>query len=143
MLFNAIYIQKRKKSFTWIARTAPSLTPYGSNICYGNDLFASFAYNSAPNDMMTSPDGINWTLRTTPGDVKLMSVCYGNGLYVAVGDYGPSNNYSNTTMISFDGINWEVVTAPTSVSGLNGVCYGNGRFVAVGPWGNKIISMDL
>ena len=33
---------------------------------------------------MTSPDGINWTLRISAADNEWRSVAYGNGLWVAV-----------------------------------------------------------
>jgi len=40
---------------------------------------------------MTSPDGINWTIRTSAADNNWYSVCYGNGLFVAVADTGTGN----------------------------------------------------
>jgi hypothetical protein len=40
---------------------------------------------------MTSPDGINWTFRQTPGSPQFSSVTYGNGLFVAVATAGVGN----------------------------------------------------
>jgi hypothetical protein len=37
---------------------------------------------------MTSPDGITWTSRTSAADNAWQSVCYGNGLFVAVSGNG-------------------------------------------------------
>jgi hypothetical protein len=68
-----------------------------------------------------------WTLRTTPVDIGWHSVCYGNGLFVAVAVNGSS---TNRVMTSPDGITW---TSRVSASGddWHGVCYGGGLFVAV------------
>ena len=40
---------------------------------------------------MTSPDGINWTIRSNPVDNQWFSVAYGNGLWVAVSSSGSGN----------------------------------------------------
>jgi len=40
---------------------------------------------------MTSPDGINWTLRTSAADNNWLGVTYGNGLFVAVANTGTGN----------------------------------------------------
>ena len=41
--------------------------------------------------VMTSPDGITWTLRTSAADNRWSSVTYGNGLFVAVAITGAGN----------------------------------------------------
>ena len=71
---------------------------------------------------MTSPEGIDWTER--PAIPRYwMSVCWGDGLFVAV-------SYDGACMTSPDGINW---TERTPISGTwTSICYGNGLFVAVG-----------
>jgi len=43
------------------------------------------------NRVMTSPDGINWTIRSSAADNDWRSVCYGNGLFVAVSTTGTGN----------------------------------------------------
>ena len=75
--------------------------------------------------VMTSPDGINWTIRSTPANSYWTSVTYGNGLFVAVANIG-----SNRVMTSPDGINWTIGSTPADNSWL-GVTYSNGLFVAV------------
>jgi hypothetical protein len=75
---------------------------------------------------MTSPDGINWTIRTSAADNQWFSVCYGNGLFVAVSYDGSGNR----VMTSPDGINWTIRTNAANNQWLS-VCYGNGLFVAV------------
>lgn len=80
--------------------------------------------------------GLQWTLRTTPEDVNFNSVCYGNGIFVAVGYSG-----TNRIMTSPDGINWTGRLAPAS-NQWNAVCYGNGLFVAtaITGTGNRIMT---
>ena len=64
-----------------------------------------------------------WT--TTPiTSAAWISVCYGNGKFVAV-----NNNGTNFAEYSYDGINWN--TTPITSASWNSVCYGNGKFVAV------------
>jgi hypothetical protein len=81
-----------------------------------NDLFANNVYSA----------GINWTSRTTPVNNQWYSVCYGNGLFVAVSADGTNNS----VMTSPDGINWTSRTTPVN-NQWRSVCYGNGLFVAV------------
>ena len=55
---------------------------------------------------------------------NLISVCYGNGKFVAVG------NNSNAFAYSTDGATWTQGTMPSSQYWIS-ICYGNGKFVAV------------
>jgi hypothetical protein len=59
-------------------------------------------------------------------------VTYGNGLFVAVGEWG-------TILTSPDGVTWTARTSGTS-NLLYDVTYGNGTFVAVGEWGTILTS---
>jgi len=43
------------------------------------------------NRVMRSSDGINWTIRTSAGDVSWRSVTYARGLFVAVANTGTAN----------------------------------------------------
>ena len=72
------------------------------------------------------PDGVNWTASTTPADNIWKSVCYGNGMFVAVSDSGVGNR----VMTSRDGVTWTSRTSAADYSWAS-VCYGNGLFVAV------------
>jgi hypothetical protein len=38
--------------------------------------------------ILTSPDGVSWTARTSGTSNSLYGVTYGNGTFVAVGEYG-------------------------------------------------------
>jgi len=81
--------------------------------------------------------GTYWTLRTTPADNGWHSVCYGNGLFVAVANSGTGNR----VMTSPDGINWTLRTTPAD-NNWRSVCYGNGLFVAVADTGtgNRVMT---
>jgi hypothetical protein len=80
---------------------------------------------------MTSPDGINWTIRTSAADNAWFSVTYGNGLFVAVAQTGTGNR----VMTSPDGINWTSRTTPVD-NNWRSVAFGNGLFVAVAQSGS-------
>ena len=70
--------------------------------------------------------GALWTVRSTPVNLSWRSVCYGNGLFVAVAVGGTGNG----VMTSPDGITWTSRVSAAD-SGWQSVCYGNGLFVAV------------
>ena len=72
--------------------------------------------------ILTSPDGITWTQRTSGINTNLLSITFGNNLFVAVGP--------NCILTSADGITWTNRSSGT-ITGYNSVCYGNNLFVAV------------
>ena len=114
--------------------------------------------------ILTSPDGITWTSAALPSgtsgtstnssvtEAGLYGVTYGNGQFVAVGEYlittSGANNSTTTTwsdviLTSPDGSTWTSRALPSGTSGtsanssvtdtgLYGVTYGKGQFVAVG-----------
>jgi hypothetical protein len=110
---------------TWTLRNLGNPL-YG--VTYGNGLFVAVGGDGA---ILTSPDGVTWTARTSVTSYSLYSVTYGDGLFVAVGRNG-------AILTSPDGVNWTARTSGTS-AGLSGVTYGNGLFVAVG-WGGAILT---
>lgn len=69
-----------------------------------------------------------------PADVPLFGVCYGNGLFVAVGTAG-------TVLVSPDGSNWAARESGT-LAKLRDVTFGGGLFVAVGDDGAILTSTD-
>ena len=116
---------------SWTAQTCIA-APVGNwvSIAYGNGIFVAISGGSS-GAVQTSPDGINWTSRTsTTSSGNWSSVCYGGGLFVAVAQSTVST--SGAVQTSPDGINW---TARTSTVAQGGgwvsVCYGGGLFVAV------------
>jgi hypothetical protein len=61
---------------------------------------------------MTSSDGKTWTLQETPADLDFISVCFGNGLFVAVSISGAGNR----CMTSPDGKTWTLQETPADLS---------------------------
>jgi|GEM_PF-4532393 len=93
---------------------------------YLNGQFIAVGYsgNTSSSLIMTSTDGVNWTSRSSPINVPLASVTYGNGLYVVV-----SSSY-DIALTSTDGITWSS-TSLQQYASWRSVTYGNGVFVAV------------
>jgi hypothetical protein len=115
--------------YFWKQYPAPNNNSWTS-IAYGNGLFVAIANTNTitPNKIMTSLDGVNWTLRTVPVENNWVSICYGNGLFVAVANAGDDRRI----ITSSDGINWNSFL--TGIVPIESVVYGNGTFVAVANW---------
>jgi len=75
---------------------------------------------------------MGWYKRDSEIEAELDDITYGNGTFVAVGDWG-------TILTSPDGVKWTKRTSGTK-SDLHGVTYGNGIFVAVGGVGTILTS---
>ena len=107
----------------------------------GKGLFVAVGFNGGPL-AITSPDGINWTSRSTPGGGNAWnSVAWSAklNLFAAVSTSG-----TGRIMISSNGIDWELIQAPQQLSWRtiiwsaecdNGFG-GKGLFVAVSQSGN-------
>ncbi len=105
-------------------------------LTYGNGLFVAIGGDGGSSDrVITSPDGITWTVRTAATVDAWSSVTYGNGLFVAVSRTGV-----NRVMTSPDGITWTSRTAAEAIN-WQSVTYGNGLFVAVSSDGiNRVMT---
>jgi|GEM_PF-3046851 len=107
------------------------------SVTYGNGMFVAVA-NGGTNRVMTSRDGISWSVPATPAiDKSWSSVTYGNGIFVAVADGGTSNRIMRST----DGTNWALQSSPAD-NIWSSVTYGNGMFVAVAAsgTGNRVMT---
>jgi hypothetical protein len=97
-------------------------------ITHGKGLFVAVASSgfTTSDRIMTSPNGVTWTLGASPNPNVWNSVTYGNGIFVAVASSGGVDR----VMTSIDAFTW---TLRTSASNNNwkSVTYGNGLFVAV------------
>ncbi|MEQ8580849.1 LamG-like jellyroll fold domain-containing protein, partial [Marinoscillum sp.] len=69
--------------------------------------------------------GVTWTSTFPEGTAQYKSVAYGNGIYVAMADYG-----ANKLITSNDGINWTPSEAQDAENWAS-VAFGNGIFVAL------------
>ena len=127
---------------TWTSQggLANSCNSVAYGVVGGTGLFVAVASQAAPGgtQVMTSPDGLNWTPRNAANTNQWYSVAYGtpngNPMFVAVAMQGNSDR----VMTSPDGINWTARTV--SESYWRGVTFGNGMFVAVaicGPGGTS------
>lgn len=102
---------------------------------YQRGLFVAVAKSGNGDRVMTSPDGINWTIQYGAPNSNWMCVTFGtpfdSGLFVAVANGGNADSW---VMTSPDGINWTKRSCPLQY--WKGVCYGTpngtGLFVAVG-----------
>ena len=68
---------------TWTLRV-PGINNL-NGVAYGNGTFVAVGSNGT---ILTSRDGVSWTVRTSGTANTLYDVTYGNGLFVAVGVYG-------------------------------------------------------
>jgi hypothetical protein len=91
--------------------------------------------------MATSTDGQIWTPRKSPyinGMCQVVSVVYGNGIWVASGTSDPI-----VLSTSSDGINWIPVPVDPFVGGTAGVRFVNGVFYATGSSPNNTICRSI
>jgi hypothetical protein len=129
---------KIARSTDGVSWTQVSGAPYAdlySIASNGSDLFVVVGqYFSSV--ISTSPDGITWTPRTSGlGSIAIISVEYGNGLWVAV-----ANNGTLTT--SSDGLSWTPRTSNFGPYSIVVVRYCGGIWVAAGGNGRVITSQD-
>ena len=104
-----------------------------SSVTYGNGLFVAVANgDGGSTQVMTSPDGVTWTLQSTPASQanhNWRSVVYGNGKFVAVASGGTGS--LNRAMYSTNGTTWVAATTPATPANCVSVAYGDGLFIAV------------
>lgn len=118
---------------TWAATPAAAVRNWrGISWSPELGLFVAVANATVGNRVMTSPDGINWTLRASADDtLAWRSVIWSKelGLFVAAAETSALNNI----MTSPDGINWTIRAAPLARQWYN-VAYSPslGRFVICG-----------
>ncbi|MCW3119951.1 MAG: C-terminal target protein, partial [Chitinophagaceae bacterium] len=75
-------------------------------VTYGNGLFVAVASSGTGNRVMTSPDGIVWTIRSSAADNTWTSVTYANGLFVAVANSGTGNRAMTSGSFVLLPVNW-------------------------------------
>jgi predicted RecA/RadA family phage recombinase len=101
------------------------------SVTWGGNTFVAVADGGIGHRVMTSPDGITWTSRTSAADTnQWRGVTYGNGLFVAVAISGVGDRVTTSP----DGITWTTRQSAADYS-WNSVTYGNGLFVAVASTG--------
>ena len=118
---SSAYIFTSEDGFVWTSRTTASNDAW-SNIEYGNGLFVAVAQSwTAGGGIMTSPDGITWTLREAPSVTGgFTDLAYGAGIWVATVSGSPG-----TMVTSYDGFIWTDQT--TGISSFS-VAFADGVF---------------
>ncbi len=132
LLLNPMWLQADPLDHWSWRNPSPTGNPLYA-IAYGKDLFVAVGRLGT---IVTSPDGINWTVRDAGlSTAKLTGIAYGNNQFVAVGDSG-------TILTSPDGITWTRGDAGMDGAYLTGIAYGNNEFVAVGrgPFQDEILT---
>ena len=116
----------------WTLQTSASDNDWQS-VAYGNNIFVAVASSGTNNKVMTSPDGITWTSRSSALDTNSwQSVTFGNNLFVAVAVFAATGK---RVMTSPDGINWTMVGNTPNYNWVS-VAYGNNLWVAVAAGGS-------
>lgn len=117
----------------WTSRSTSGADKAWLSIAYGNSLYVAVAQSTGTdaNVVMTSSDGLTWTLRTASYYNVWASVCFGNDLFVAVASSATGNPQ---VMTSLDGITWTARVAAAANDWQSVTC-GNGLFVAVSTGG--------
>lgn len=90
--------------------------------------------------IVTSQDGVTWSIKTTPSTAWLNAVAVGKAGVVAVGGgYNGSVRLADAVLTSRDGITWRDAATPPA---LSRVVFGGHQFVAVGMNGTILTSPD-
>jgi hypothetical protein len=84
--------------------------------------------------ILTSADGIVWTVRYTGNGGALNAVTFGQDKIVAVGSPG-------IALVSVDGVSWTRASTFPNVR-MSSVAFGGGKFVGVGPQSTIVTSDD-
>ena len=128
---------------TWTSRNSAADNLWRA-VCWAPELglFAAVSNSGTSDRIMTSPDGITWTTRTTPNN-EWLDITWSPqlGLFAAVGNSGTGDR----VMTSPDGITWTSRTSPADIN-WRSICWAPelGLFVAVavGPigTGNRVMT---
>lgn len=86
--------------------------------------------------VVTSPDGVTWTARTSGTASTLDGVAWSGGQFAAVA------GSSGAVITSPDGIIWTAHLAADAPNGLNGIAWSGTKFAAVGGSGIAVTSAD-
>jgi hypothetical protein len=94
---SGVHAASASTGITWTSRAAADNNKSWMGVTYGNGTFVAVASTGVGNRVMTSPDGITWTSRTSAADNAWYGVTYGNGTFVAVASSGTGNRVMTST----------------------------------------------
>lgn len=113
----------------WVSRAGGSNTLNDIAVGGSPSVYVAIGEDGVP---LTSSDGINWQLVTSPITDSLNSVIFAAGRFIAVGDGG-------FVAVSFDGTTWITIAANVTAN-LSDIIFVEDRFIVVG--GNVILVSD-
>lgn len=132
-------VQTSPDAITWTSQTAAAANNWRS-VCWSPDLnlFVAVSSDGSTNQVMTSANGIAWTLRASAASSRAWSsVCWSSSLslFVAVAN---DTATTQTVMTSPDGAAWTLRSVATT-KGWTSVCWASslGIFLAVGNSGGS------
>jgi|GEM_PF-4586827 len=102
-----------------------------TNVTFGQKQFVAVGEHGT---VLTSSDGITWSIVKLGVEKEISGIAYGNGVFVAVGEDG-------VIFRSIDGVQWVKISSPVK-NRLEDVLYANGKFTAVGYYGTIVSSVD-
>ena len=119
----------------WIARTGTDQA--WQEIVYGNGIFMGVSSDGGTSRAISSPDGINWTLRTPSVSQAYNSIAFGNGTFIAVSSSAAGTNNAYAAITTNNGSSWSLPTSTLTTTGTvtwNSITFSSSlnRFVAVG-----------
>jgi hypothetical protein len=131
-------IQTSPDGANWTLRHSDVSLGTLNGAVYGGDRFVVV---SASGRIVSSTDGITWSDAPTVSGRYLLSVTYGDGKFVAVGDRD-SIPYGGFSLVSSNGLDWSPGAFPNTLYFLTDVAFGNGTFVAAGNGGVTYFSTN-
>jgi hypothetical protein len=107
---------------TWLNRTPANLTTGLNDVIWSGSLFVAVG---DVGKIVTSPDGITWTSRTSGTTQRLHGVYWDGSRFLAVGD-------GATILSSANGTSWSTLHTGAAEAWLQAVSYSGTRYVAAG-----------
>lgn len=109
---------------TWTKRWEPVGTEQYMRLAVGSGSIVACGYSSGNYSIIRSSDGLSWETIQIPHIDYTWEICYGDGVYLIVGGYGP-------LLISYDeGLTWGISEPGVPLSSyLFGKLYANGQFL--------------
>ncbi len=111
--------------------------PQGNTLVEATFLNGRFLLGGVRGTIVSSADGLSWTVNRLGISTTVHKFAYGNGTYVALSSFGG-------LWSSADALTWTQRASGTGADGnyFNSLTFGGGRFVAVGGKGVSATSLD-
>ena len=118
----------------WTRRGTGVTTNTLNDVIFAGSRFVAVG---ASGTVLTSPDAVTWTVRTSGVTANIAAVAHSGTRYVAaVQTTAPSIIYSD------DSVTWQTAAMPAGTGLVRALAYGLGKFIAVGDTGRTYSSTD-